>query len=67
MFFTFYAFFAFFAFFAFLHVFFFFTTFEPSKIQTRLAPQNDCLNLQFGKDIHVVGEKMTRSGLKMAI
>ena len=32
--------------------------YEPNKI-TRLAPQNDRLNLSFVKDIHVVGEKMT--------
>ena len=42
-------------------------TFNPIGIQTYLAPQNDCLNLSFVKDIHVVGEKMTRSGFKMAI
>jgi hypothetical protein len=30
-----------------------------SGFQTRLAPQNDRLNLSFVKDIHVVGEKMT--------
>ena len=42
-------------------------TFNPIGIQTYLAPQNDRLNLSFVKDIHVVGEKMTRSGFKMAI
>ena len=42
-------------------------TFEPIKIQTHSAPQNDCLNFSFVKDTHVVGEKMTRSDLKTAI
>ena len=42
-------------------------TFEPIKIQTRSAPQNDSLNFSFVKDIHVVGEKMTRIGHKMDI
>ena len=32
-------------------------TFVPIKIQTHQAPQNDCLNLSFLKDKHVVGEK----------
>ena len=41
--------------------FIFVRTFEPNKIQTCLAPQND---LRFVKNIHVVSEKMTRSGLK---
>ena len=41
--------------------------FEPIKIQTCLAPQNDCLILNFVKNIHVVANKMTRSGLKRAI
>ena len=41
--------------------------FESNKIQTHLAPHNDHLNLSFVKDIHVVGKKMTRSGLKTAI
>ena len=30
---------------------------------THSAPQNDHLNFSFVKDIHVVGEKMTRSSL----
>ena len=30
--------------------------FEPIKIQTCLAPQNNCLNLSFVKDIKVVGK-----------
>ena len=41
-------------------------TFEPIKIQTYLAPQNDRLNLSFVKDNHVVGKKMARYGRKMA-
>jgi len=47
--------------------FIFVITFSPNKIQTRSAPQNDRLNLSFLKDIYVVDEKMTRSGLKTAI
>ena len=43
------------------------TTFEPIKILTCSAPQNDCLNFSFEKDKHVVGKKMTRYGLKMTI
>ena len=39
--------------------------FDPIKIQTRLAPQNDRQHLSFVKDINVVGEKMTRNGHKM--
>ena len=42
-------------------------TLEPIKIQTCLIPQNDRLNLNFVKDIHVFAEKMTRSCLKTAI
>ena len=42
-------------------------TFEPIKIQTYLAPQNDRLNLSFVKDIHVIAEKMARKGRKKAI
>ena len=42
-------------------------TFEPNKIQICSAPQNDRLNLNFVKDIHVVGEKMARNGRKTAI
>ena len=41
--------------------------FEANKIQTRLARKNDSLNLSFVKDVHVVGKKITRSGLKTAI
>ena len=38
--------------------------FDPIKIQTCLAPQNDCQNLSFVKDNNVIGEKMTRNGCK---
>ena len=34
---------------------FFVITFEPIKIQTHSAPQNDRLNLSFVKDIYVDG------------
>ena len=47
--------------------FIFVITFEPNKIQTRLAPRNDRLNFSFLKDIHVVCEQMARSGLITAI
>jgi hypothetical protein len=30
-------------------------TFEPIKIQTHSAPQNDCLNFSFVKNSHVDG------------
>ena len=33
-------------------------TFEPIKIQTHSAPQNDRLNFSFVKDIHVDGENL---------
>ena len=42
-------------------------TFEEIKIQTHSAPQNDCLNFSFVKDIHVVGEKMAKKCRKTAI
>ena len=42
-------------------------TFDPNKVQTHLAPQNDRHNLSFVKDIVVVGKTMTRSVLKTAI
>ena len=32
-------------------------TFEPIKIQTCLAIQNDLVNLSFVKDSHVIAEK----------
>ena len=39
-------------------------TFELIKIQTRLAPQNDHLNLRFVKDENTVGKKMARNSPK---
>ena len=39
----------------------------PIMIQTCLAPQNDCLNLSFVKDFHIVGTKMAKNGRKMTI
>ena len=45
---------------------FYAVAFDPIKIQTCLAPQNDCQHLIFLKDYYVVGEKMTRNGPKMA-
>ena len=45
---------------------FFVITFVPIEILTCLAPQNDCLNFSFVKDIKVVVKKMTRNGRKMA-
>ena len=39
-------------------------TFEPTMIQTCLAPQNDRLNLSFVKDENIVAEKMARNGPK---
>ena len=41
--------------------------FDPNKIYTHLAPQNDCLNLSFVKDIYVVAIKLARNDQKMAI
>ena len=34
-------------------------TFDPIKIQTHSAPQNDRLNFSFVKDIHVDGGNLT--------
>ena len=42
-------------------------TFEPIKIQTCSASQNDYLNLSFVKVIHVVVKKMVRKGRQTAI
>ena len=42
-------------------------TFEQIKMQTNSAPQNDRLNFSFVKDIHVVGQQITRKGRKTAI
>ena len=41
-------------------------TMEPIEVQTSSAPQHDCLNLSFVKDIKVVVKKMVRNGRKMA-
>ena len=41
-------------------------TFEPIKIYTCLAPQNDGLNLSFVKDNYVDGGKLARNGRKTA-
>ena len=41
--------------------------FDPNKIYTHWAPQNDRMNLSIVKDIYVVAKKMTRNGWKMAI
>jgi hypothetical protein len=38
--------------------------FEQNKIYNQSAPQNDCLNLSFEKDIHVVSKKVTGKGRK---
>ena len=38
--------------------------FDPIKIQTCLAPQNECQHLSFVKDTYVVGEQMTKNGRK---
>ena len=38
--------------------------FEPIKIYTRLAPQNDHLNLSFVKYENTVGKTMARNGPK---
>jgi hypothetical protein len=40
--------------------------FDPIKIYTDWAAQNDCQNLSFVIYINVVGEKMTGNGLKMS-
>ena len=42
-------------------------TFEPIKIKTCSAPQNDRLNFSFVKDIYVYGGKVARNGSKTAI
>ena len=42
-------------------------TFDPIKIQTHSAPQNDCLNFNFVKDTYVDGRKVARNGRKTAI
>ena len=42
-------------------------TFEPIKVQTCSASQNDRLNLSFVKDTHGNAKKMARNGGKMVI
>ena len=42
-------------------------TFEPIKIQTHSAPQNDRLNFSFVKDIHVYGGNLAWNSCKTAI
>ena len=42
-------------------------TFEPVKIATLSAHQNDRLYLSFVKDIYAVGKTLARNGRKMAI
>ena len=42
-------------------------TFEPIKIQTRSAAQNDRLNLSFVKGKYVDGENLARKGCKTTI
>ena len=42
-------------------------TFEPIRIQTRSAPQNDGLNLSFVTDEHIYCKQIARNGLKTVI
>ena len=44
--------------------FIFVITFEPNKIQTHLAPQNDRLNLSFAKYSHKIAKKWQDMVLK---
>ena len=44
---------------------FYVVAFDPIKIQTCLALQNDRLHLSFVKYFFAVGEKMARNGRKM--
>ena len=44
---------------------FFAISFEPIKIETCLAPKNDCLNLSFVKHIYVVGKKRLEMVVKV--
>ena len=46
---------------------YFAVAFDPIKICTHYAPQNDCWNLSFVKDIYVVAKKIARNGRKIAI
>ena len=41
--------------------------FDPIKISTHYAPQNDRWNLSFVKDIYVVTKKITTNGPKRPI
>ena len=45
---------------------FYAVAFDLIKIWTHLAPQNEHQNLNFMKDTHVVGKKMTRNDRKIA-
>ena len=45
---------------------FYVVAFDPIKILTCMALQNDCQNLSFVKAINVVGKKMARNTRKMA-
>ena len=40
--------------------------FDPIKILTYFALQNDRQNLSFVKDVNVCGQKMTKNGCKLA-
>ena len=46
---------------------YFVIAFDPIKICTHYAPQNDRWNLDFVIDIYVVAKKMTTNGPKRAI
>ena len=46
---------------------YFVVAFDPIKISTHYAPQNDRWNLSFVKDIYVVAKKMTTNGSERAI
>ena len=45
---------------------FYVVAFDPIRIQTCLALQNDHQTLSFVKDTYVVAKKMTRNGHKIA-
>ena len=42
-------------------------TFEQIEVQTHSVPQNDLLNLSFGKDFYVDERKLARNGQKKTI
>jgi len=46
---------------------YFVVDFDPIKISTHYAPQNDRWNLSFVKDIYVVTKKITTNGPKRPI